>query len=79
MSTGGVGVGGSEPVGTSAWTRLAIDKCTCMHAELYFGHLWNAMQIYRLRKITERKSWPVKLIDLVQLMVSPMLFAVGVV
>ena len=26
MSTGGVGVGGSEPVGTSAWTRLVIDK-----------------------------------------------------
>ena len=32
MSTGGVGVGGSEPVGTSAWTRLVIDKYTCMHA-----------------------------------------------
>ena len=32
MSTGGVGVGGSEPVGTSAWTRLVIDKySTCMH------------------------------------------------
>ena len=32
MSTGGVGVGvgGSEPVGTSAWTRLVIDKYTCM-------------------------------------------------
>ena len=44
MSTGGVGVGGSEPVGTSAWTRLVIDKYTCMHAELYFGHLWYAMQ-----------------------------------
>ena len=26
MSTSGVGVGGSEPVGTSAWTRLVIDK-----------------------------------------------------
>ena len=34
MSTGGVGVGGSEPVGTSAWTRLVIDKYTGMHAEL---------------------------------------------
>ena len=44
MSTGGVGVGGSEPAGTSAWTRLVIDKYTCMHAELYFGHLWHAMQ-----------------------------------
>ena len=37
MSTGGVGVGGSEPVGTSAWTRLAIDNYTCMHAELYLA------------------------------------------
>ena len=41
MSTGGVGVGGSEPVGTSAWTRLVIDKY--IHACM-FGHFWNAMQ-----------------------------------
>ena len=27
MSTGGVGVGGSEPVGTGAWTRLVIHAC----------------------------------------------------
>ena len=77
MSTGGVGVGGSEPVGTSAWTRLVIDKYTGMHAELYFGHLCNTQQLSSGpgRKYKGEEG----LVNLLRSSVSPMLVVVGAV
>ena len=53
MSTGGVGVGGSEPVGTSAWTRLVIDKHTCMLLSLF----WPLVACYMLHSATEHSPW----------------------